>query len=167
MMIGNDYTFWGVQLSYTLETPLGEGTYRLLVDGTSDDFLDTAGTDKESLGAVILSFDQQLGDILGAFVRLGWQKEDAAVDFQALYSGGLNISGKLWQQPQDTIGIGYAYLDGGNLDLERIHVVEAYARFALNDYVAVTADLQYIDEQYTDGSGPAGWMPGLRVTAEF
>jgi porin len=137
------------------------------VDGTSDDFLDTAGTDKESLGAVILSFDQQLGDILGAFVRLGWQKEDAAVDFQALYSGGLNISGKLWQQPQDTIGIGYAYLDGGNLDLERIHVVEAYARFALNDYVAVTADLQYIDEQYTDGSGPAGWMPGLRVTAEF
>jgi Carbohydrate-selective porin, OprB family len=164
---GNNYTFWGVQLSYILETPLGEGTYRIVLDGTTDDFLDVAGTEKESLGAVILSFDQPLGGIVGAFARMGWQKDDAAIDLQALYSGGLNISGKLWQRPQDNVGLGYAYIDGGNLDIERIHVVEAYARFVLNDYVAVTTDLQYIDEQYTDGSGPAGWMPGLRITAEF
>jgi hypothetical protein len=162
-----NYTFWGVQLSYTLETPLGEGTYRIVLDGTTDDFLDVAGMKKESLGAVLLSFDQSLGDIVGAFVRVGWQKDNAALDLQALYSGGLNISGKLWQRSQDNVGLGYAYIDGGNLDIERIHVVEAYARFVLNAYVAVTADLQYIDEQYTEGSGSSGWIPGLRLTAEF
>jgi porin len=164
---GNNFTFFGVQLSYTLSTPFGDGTYRLLVDGTTNDFLDPTGDAKEALGAIVLSFDQAFGDMLGAFLRFGWQKDDAAIDLQAIYSGGLNISGKLWQRPQDSIGIGYAYLDGGNLDIERIHVIEAYVRFVVNDYVAITADLQYIDERYDAGSGPEGWIPGLRLTAEF
>lgn len=90
---------------------------------------------------------------------------DAAVDFEAVYSGGINISGTLWGRRQDNIGIAYAYLDGGNTGIDRIRVFEIYVRFVLNDYVAVTVDLQYMDEK-SDGEGdPQAWIPGLRVTA--
>jgi porin len=119
------------------------------------------------LGALTFSLDQELGDLVGAFLRLGWQKDDAAVDFKALYSGGLDMNGKLWGRPQDNMGIAYAYLDGGNTGIERSHVFEVYVRVVLNDYLAVTADLQYIDEDYDEGKGPRVWIPGIRLTAEF
>ena len=40
-------------------------------------------------------------------------------------------------------------------------------RMAITDIVAVTADLQYIDEDHEGSSGVQGWIPGVRVTAEF
>jgi porin len=98
---GNNFTFFGVQLAYTLSTPLGSGTHRLILDGTTKDFLNPAGTDTETLGGMTLSFDQALGDIVGAFLSMGWQKDDAAVDFEAVYSGGYRISGKLWGRSQE------------------------------------------------------------------
>ncbi len=164
---GNNYTFFGVQLSYTMSTPLGDGAYRLIVDGTTEAFLNPAGTDKEMLGGLTLSFDQQLGEIVGVFLRLGWQRDDAAIDFEVLYSGGVNISGALWRRSRDNIGLGYAYLDGGNTGIDHAHVFEIYVRIVLNDDVAFTADLQYMDEDVVRSSGPKGWMPGFRVTAEF
>jgi porin len=164
---GHNFTFFGVQLGYTAQTALGEGTYRILLDGTTEAFLNPSGTDKKMLGALTFSFDQELGDLLGAFLRVGWQKDGAAVDFKALYSGGVDINGKLWDRLQDNIGIAYAYLDGGNTGIDHSHVFEAYVRFVLNDYIAVTADLQYIDEDYDEGKGPCGWIPGIRLTAEF
>ncbi len=164
---GNEYTFFGLQLAYTVSTPLGTGTYRLLGVATTEDFLNPAGTEQESLRGLTLSFDQELGDLFGVFMQLGWQQDDAAVDFQAMYAGGLQMSGQLWGRPQDHLGIGYAYLDGGNTGIEQSHIFEAYARIALSDIVAVTADLQYIDEEREGFSGPQGWIPGIRVTAEF
>lgn len=163
----NEYTFFGAQLAYTVHTPLGTGTYRLLGVATTEDFLDPAGTQKEHLSGLTLSLDQELGERLGVFVQLGWQQDDAAVDFTAMYAGGLHLHGQLWGRPQDHLGIGYAYLDGGNTGIERSHVFEAYLRIVLNDIVAVTADVQYIDEQREGRSGPQGWIPGVRLTAEF
>ena len=43
---GNNYTFYGAQLGYTLQSELGEGNYRVLVDRTSEDFLDVDGKSK-------------------------------------------------------------------------------------------------------------------------
>jgi len=62
------------------------------------------------------------------------------------YSGGIDISGKLWGREQDNIGIGYAYSDGGNQALDNSHVFEVYVRFLLNKYFALTADVQYLKE---------------------
>ena len=164
---GNNFNFFGLQLGYTVSTALGEGTYRIFGVGATDEFLDPTGTSTESRAALGLSFNQELGTIVGAFVRLVWQSDDAAVDFEALYSGGVNISGKLWRRAQDNIGIGYAYLEGGNTGIDHTQVFEVYARFLLNDYLAVTADIQYMDEALSDGDGPKGWIPGIRLTAEF
>lgn len=162
------YNFYGIQFGYKVDFGLGEGNYRLLVDTTSSDFSNVAGTKKERMSCTMISFDQQLGEILGAWIRFGWQLDDrAALGCKDLYSGGLNIGGKLWGREADNIGIGYAHLRGGNLDLDHTDVFEVYGRFALNDIFAVTGDIQYMKDSLKEGDSPKGWIFGVRVTAEF
>jgi porin len=164
---GESYQFYGANLGYTLETKLGEGHYRVNVQGTSKDFNDISGNHLESKRCVILSFDQQLGNILGVWIRFGWQDDEASIQVKELYSGGLDINGSLWRREQDNIGIGYAYLDGGNQELDKAYVFETYVRFLLNDYVALTVDLQYQDNQMKQGDSPSGLVSGVRCVVEF
>jgi porin len=163
---GNNYNYFGVQIGYGVTTSLGEGNYRLSIDTTSKEFLDDNG-DKERLLAGILSFDQQLGDIFGAWIRVGWQDDKALINYDALYSGGLNITGKWYGREDDNIGIGYAYLNGKN-DFDYTQVAEAYWRFVLNEYFAATADLQYMKDKYDNSDDDIdGIIGGIRLTAEF
>ena len=166
---GNNFNFYGVQLGYKLTTSLGEGNYRLIANFSSKDFLDPAGESKESRRAFLISCDQELGEILGAWIRFGVQDDDAAVAYEKLYSGGLNIGGKLWGREKDSIGIGYGYLKGGNMGVDKTQVVEGYIRFALNEYVALTLDAQYMDDKYLpdEGTNVDGWILGARMTVEF
>jgi porin len=139
----------------------------MTVDWANKDFNNPAEDNVESKQSVMLSFDQQLGEILGAWIRFGWQDDEAAVMVKALYSGGLDINGKLWRRAQDNIGIGYAYLGGGNQDLDNAYVFETYVRFLLNEYFAITADLQYQDNNMKLGTGPSGFISGVRCVVEF
>jgi hypothetical protein len=166
---GNAYNFYGVQVGYTCDTPLGEGTYRVLANATSDDFNDPDGENTEPLRGVIISFDQSLGEILGAWIRFGSSDDKAIVNFKDMYSGGIDISGKLWGREQDNIGIGYAHLSGGNQGIDRAQVAEGYIRFGLNEIFALTLDLQYLDDTYKEGAGDdvEGWITGMRLTAQF
>ncbi|MCG6985230.1 MAG: carbohydrate porin [Thiocapsa sp.] len=168
---GNNSNFWGAQAGYEASTSMGTGNYRVIVAGASSDFLDRTGTREESRLAWGLSFDQAFGGMVGAFLRLAWQNEDAAVDYKALYSGGLNLSGSGWGREADTIGIGYAYLEGGNGDIDHSQVFETYYRLGLNDYVGLTADVQYMEDDITwrdpRQENPKGWILGMRLTAEF
>jgi hypothetical protein len=164
---GNAFTFYGIQLGYNLKTFLGEGNYRVLVDWTSEDFLDPDAVRKQSRRCVIFSFDQELGEILSGWLRFGRQDDDAAVNFESIYSGGINISGKLWGRESDNIGVGYGYLDGGNLHIDKTQVAEGYIRFLLNDYFAFTLDLQYMRDDIKNGESTKVWIYGLRLTAEF
>ncbi|MBT3259549.1 MAG: porin [Deltaproteobacteria bacterium] len=161
------YNFYGMQFGYTVDFGLGEGNYRLIVDTTSSDFSNVAGTKKQRLSSALISFDQQLGEILGAWIRFGWQDDEAAINYKDIYSGGLNISGNLWGRDYDNIGIGYAHLRGGNLDVDKTDVFEIYGRFALNDIFAITGDVQYMKDSMKVGDSPDGWIFGLRATAEF
>ena len=145
---------------------LGEGNYRVIGQLTSKDFLD-ASDDKERRMAALLSFDQQLGDIFGAWIRFGWQDDKALIDYDYLYSGGLNITGKWYGRADDNIGIGYAYLNGQN-DFDYSQVAEVYWRLALNDYVAVTFDAQYMQDKYnTDNDDIDGFILGIRGAVRF
>jgi hypothetical protein len=166
---GNSYHFYGLQAGYTLETSLGPGTYRVLVDATSDDFSDPDGTGTEPLKGVGISFDQALGDILGVWIRCGWSDDKALIDFRDLYSGGIDINGKLWGRDQDNIGVGYARLSGGNQDIDKAQVLEGYVRVGLNEILALTLDVQYLDDTYKQdaGSDADGWITGIRLVAEF
>ncbi len=139
----------------------------MIVGGTSSSFLDKNGEDKEPLACMMLSFDQQLGDIFGAWIRVGRQDDKAAVDYQDLLSGGINISGKLWEREDDDFGIGHAYLGGGNTELDSSQVAEAYVRFALNSYFALNLDVQYMRNKFDNADDPNGFTYGLRLAAEF
>lgn len=161
------YNFFGMQFGYNVNFGLGEGNYRLIVNTTSSDFNNVAGTKKERKRCVLISFDQQLGEILGGWIRFGWQDDEAAIYCKSIYSGGLNISGNLWGRGYDNIGIGYAHVIGGNLDVDHTDVFEIYGRFALNDIFAVTGDVQYMKDSMKEGDSPKGWIFGLRMTAEF
>ena len=161
------YNFYGMQFGYTVDFGLGEGNYRLIVDTTSSDFSNVVGTKKERMSCAMISFDQQLGEIFGVWLRFGWQDGEAAIDYKDIYTGGLNISGNLWGREGDNIGIGYGHLRGGNLDVDHTDVFEAYGRFALNDIFAATGDVQYMKDSMKAGDSPDGWIFGLRLTAEF
>ena len=93
------------------------------------------------------------------------------MDYKALYSGGINFSGKGWNRDEDNIGVGYAYLEGGNQSVENTQVFEAYYRAVLNEYAAITADIQYMKDDITNvdsrQENPEGWIFGMRLTAEF
>lgn len=164
---GNNYNFYAAEIGYRIDTALGEGNYRVMYSGTSTAYPDPSGEKLEHLGALSLSFDQALGKTVGVFLRLGWQKQDAAVDYRAVYSGGFDFNGATWGRDGDNIGLGYAYLDGGNLDIARTDAVEAYYRLAVNDYLALTVDAQYMKDEYVDADDVNGWVLSLRAVVEF
>jgi porin len=163
----DSYDFYGAEIDYHLDTRLGRGNYRLLLDTTSRDFAAPNATSRERLTALLLSCDQQFGDSLGAFLRFSWQNDDAAIDYRALYSAGLDIGGRAWGRPRDNIGVGYAHLTGGNLEIERSRVAEVYYRFVVITALAITGDIQYMGDDLRGAPGPAGFVFGLRVTAQY
>ena len=194
---GNNYNYYAAEADYRLKTALGEGNYRVMYSGTSREFLDPAGEDLEKREAWLLSFDQELGSVAGVFLRMGWQSNDALVDFDAEYSGGFNFKGTAWGREHDNIGIGLAYLqaprwspaiietgeDEGLAEsqadevteapeiadqvIARTNAFEAYYRFVVNDYLALTADVQYMKDKYREGDDVDGWIFGVRAVAEF
>ena len=164
---GTAYTFYGLELQHSVDWAPGKGTYRMLGRFTSNDFLNPEGTQKEARMGAILSFDQELGDILGAWIRMGWQDDKPSIKSKYLYSGGLDIRGALWGRNQDNAGIGFAYFGGGNQDLDVIEVLEGYIRFVFKEMFAVTLDIQYMDEKFKTGTGPKGFIYGVRMTGEF
>ena len=164
---GNNFSFYGVQAGYSVNNKLGDGNYRIVIAGASKDFLNPTGTQLEDRAGILLSFDQEFGQVVGGWIRFGWQSDDAAVDYSAIYSGGIDIKGTAWGRNNDNIGLGYAYLEGGNLEIDKSHVAEAYYRWQLGEVFGLTADLQYQQDDYKTGIGPRGWTLGLRATAEF
>ncbi len=166
--VDDNFQYYAAQLAYRLETGLGEGNYRVIGSLTSDDFEDAEGEDDEQLTAVGLSADQQLGDIFGLFLRVYWQDDDAAVTYETEFSGGVNISGSIWGREQDNIGLGVAYLDDGETEVDNTIVAEAYVRFGLNEMFAATVDFQYMEDEYDDpGEDVDGFVGSIRITAEF
>ena len=167
---GNNYNFWGIQTGYHADTGSGTGNYRIILGGTSSAFPNPSGTDEESLLGWGLSFDQEINAVMAAFLRFAWQRAEAAVDYKAHYSAGLNFNGSGWGRTPDNIGVGYAYFAGGNLDIENSHVFEAYYRLGFND-LGLTADIQYMKDRRTGidsvQDNPSGWIFGLRADIEF
>jgi len=161
------YNYFGVQLGYTVNTVFGVGNYRVNIDITSDSFPDPKGQKKGQLHGVLISFDQELGEVFGVWIRFEWQNDETAVNFTDVYTGGIDINGSLWDRACDNIGIGYGHLRGGNLDFHHTDIFEIYGRFAVNKIFAVTGDVQYMKDSMKTGSSPKGWILGLRLTAEF
>ncbi|WP_295454398.1 carbohydrate porin [uncultured Thiodictyon sp.] len=178
---GYHFEWFAAQIDYKLQTTLGEGNYRLMSVRTSRSFLSPAPTvdpnaspvtdpppaSRQRRAGLALSCDQDLGKVVGVFLRVGWQTQHALVDYGAEYSGGFNFKGAGWGREHDTIGLAFAYLPGGNMDIARTDVFETYYRLAFNEHFALSADVQYMQDQYRSGGSTEGWIYGLRATAAF
>ena len=168
---GNNFNFWGAQFGYHPQTTFGPGNYRVIAVGTSSAFPDPMLAATHRRSAWGLSFDQAFGEVVGGFLRFAWQSDDAAVAHQALYSGGLNFSGSGWGRICDNIGVGGAYLPGGNLDVENTYVAEAYYRAGLGRHLSVSLDVQYMKDDpcvriLARPIPPAG-LPGCALPPRF
>ncbi len=164
---GNNTTFLGVQAEIQINNSLGTGNYRVIIKNTSKDFLDVTGTQLERRESAILSVDQELGDTTGAWIRLGWRDDNAAGDYDTLYSGGIDLKGAAWKRQGDNIGIGIAYLQGGSQAIKDTTLAEAYYRWRLNNVLALSTSIQYQNDHYNVGVAPEGFIFGLRAVAEF
>jgi porin len=165
---GQAHGYLGVQGAYRVATRFGQGEYRLVLQHTSADFPAADEGGEAALRAWIISADQQLGEVLGIWARVGRQDNVAKVRFESLYSGGLSLRGRAWGRPADNVGLGLAVAQGGNLETDRLQVVELYYRAELAAAMAVTADLQHLGERTAGGSATiSGWIGGLRVTYTF
>nr|VFK38371.1 MAG: porin [Candidatus Kentron sp. SD]VFK43530.1 MAG: porin [Candidatus Kentron sp. SD]VFK79585.1 MAG: porin [Candidatus Kentron sp. SD] len=161
------YDYWGKQVGLRVESAWGEGNYRLGIQGASDDFADPAGARYHALFGVGLSMDQELGENFGAFARLGWQKDDAAIDHDALYSGGIRLDGSLWERTDDEAGLGYARLSGGNGNVRKTDIMEGYIKFRFSEYIDLSLDIQYLDERLMGQDDPSGFVYGARLNTHF
>lgn len=164
---GNNTNFYGLQAGYHIDNSLGAGNYRAVITGSSEDFLTPDETRLVRRTTALLSLDQEFGSVIGGWLRLGWRTDDAADNYDALYSGGIDIKGLAWDRGADNIGIGYAFLNGSDADVDKTSIAEVYYRWQAGDLLGLTADIQYMSDDYIVGDGPKGWIYSLRATAEF
>jgi hypothetical protein len=164
---GNNYDFYSLQVAYHANNSLGSGNYRILAAGTSADFLDPGGTELVKREGALLSFDQEIGKVVGLWGRFGRETDHAAIEHNAIYSGGFNFRGSGWGREGDNIGVGYAHFNGGSLNISHSHVAEAYYRWQLGEFLGLTVDVQHMKDEYKSGQALDGWVYGLRAAIEF
>ena len=181
---GEPFSYYAAGLAYRLGTAWGEGNYRLMYFTTTPDFAATPGAGLDRAEGAVLSLDQELGNGWGVFLRLVWQGDALLGDYIAGYTGGLNVLGTAWGRARDNLGLALGYLEGpagapspgggGPMDappdepsLASTWIGEAYYRFVATDWLALSADIQYMNDRYRAGEDVRGWVFGLRATLDF
>ncbi|MEL6498971.1 MAG: carbohydrate porin [Planctomycetota bacterium] len=164
---GNSFLFAGAQIGYSMTNSIGPANYRLVLTYANDEFVRPDGVSTAPRLGALISADQQIGESVGVWARVGTQDDRAVVTHQNLYSGGAQMDGSLWGRSQDTAAIGYAFLDGGNDGISSTHAIEAYVRFALDTSASLTLDVQRIHDHTLEGTTDEGFVIGGRVVFEF
>lgn len=163
-----NYNYFAAQIGYSTDTSLGLGNYRLFGFATNDRFEGCDGGDEENLQGFGVSADQELGEIIGVFIRAGWQDDNPEIDYDGMYSGGMNIDGSLWGRKTDEAGIAYAYLNGADESvISYSHAAETYLKLVLSEYNDITFDLQYIKDNIPHDDDREGFIYGVRMNAYF
>jgi porin len=162
----DNYTFYGLQAGYLLNSDLGSGHYRVLLNGNNN-YVDTPGLGKQQNDTLLISVDQHLGKIFGFFSRLGWRLDNEPINYRAIYSAGIDIRGSSWGRLLDNIGIGFVYLEGGKSSINSTRIAEGYYRWVFNPYIAITADVQYMEDRYNQVPETTGFIYSVRASVNF
>lgn len=137
-----------------------------------------------------INVEQAVTDDIGLFGRWSWNDGRTEImaftDIDASLSLGTSIKGIRWGRPDDTIGIGGAInalsrdhrdfiaagglsvlIGDGRLNYRRERILETYYAYALNRWVTLTADYQFITNPgYNADRGPVHVFSG-RLRGEF
>lgn len=160
-----DEVFSAAQLNFKPNLFERSGNYRLIgwLDARDHTEWGDPTTTKEKGHGFGISFDQELTDWLGAFLRYGWQDKDVYLNGEAFsleraWSTGIQVAGSLWGRVDDVLGlaIGQAipsdkYKDAGNsLNAKSEGHFEAYYNYVMNEHLTLTPDIQVIWNPYGD-----------------
>lgn len=121
--------------------------------------------DKQKTYGFGLSFDQEINDYLGIFLRYGWQSPKVTLDLNSFslehaFSLGMQIRGSFWNRNDDIFAIGYGglipsddYKDYNNaqgiiLNAKMEKHLEIYYNFRINKHIRLTPDIQLIWNPY-------------------
>lgn len=141
-----------------------DGNYRILAwvnDRAHTRWSDSSSTKDNGYGFGI-SFDQEISDNLGAFVRYGWQDPgqrlsglDDDFSLEHSWSTGLQFNGNIWGRDKDVfaLAVGQAipssdYRNAGNLNAKNEGHFEVYYSYVVNDRLTLSPDIQVIWNPY-------------------
>ena len=171
------YNYYSAQITYKVETPLGEGNYRLYGFTTNKRFPDWKAEKKKALKGFGMSLDQDLiKDRLGLFARFGFQDDDAEIDYKSMYSLGLTYKFCLLGKKDFTLGAGYAFLKAPskNEELKQTKVFETYLSIPIYEKEKLftshlTLDWQWMKDKFKeeDKKDYSGHIFGLRLNVAF
>ncbi|NTV28757.1 MAG: carbohydrate porin [Candidatus Omnitrophica bacterium] len=187
-----DGMFVGGQLNFKPRLLDRDGNYRLLAWSNGQNHTRWSDTEKnkENGYGYGLSFDQELTDVLGAFVRYGWQNPkvvlSTADDFdiataaglEQAYSLGLQLKGSLWGRAEDVTALAFGQVfpsdEYKNQDSTRKakteNHLEWYYNWRVNDHFHLSPDLQVVWNPY-GGDAVNGndtiLVGGLRAQVDF
>jgi high affinity Mn2+ porin len=137
-----------------------------------------------------LNADQELSNIVSAFMRVGWNDGKTATwafaEIDNTVSGGIRITGQGWHRTADNIGIallsnglssghrnflnngGYGFMIGdGRLNYGRENIAELFYESKIFNNLWATADYQFVDHPaYNKDRGPVHVF-ALRIHIEL
>ena len=138
----------------------------------------------------VVNLEQAISDDLGVFSRFSYNDGSNEImsftDIDRSGQLGMNLKGGSWGRPDDVIGVagvvnalsrrkadflaagGLGILIGdGKLNYATENIIEAYYRYRLTEFVAVTFDYQlFVNPAYNQARGPVSVLSG-RVHLEF
>jgi high affinity Mn2+ porin len=161
------------------------GNYRFL--GWANDSEHTKWNDssstKESAYGFGISFDQELTDFMGVFLRYGWQDPDVYLNGESFsleraWSGGIEIGGRLWGRNEDKAGFALGRIKpsdeykkaSSGIDAKNEGHFEAYYNYKVNEHLSLTPDIQVIWNPYGDDAAngkSAVTVLGMRCQVDF
>jgi len=163
-----------------------EGNYRIVAwlnDQAHTRWSDSLSTKDDGYGFGI-SFDQEITDNLGAFIRYGWQDPgqrlnglDDDFSLEHSWSTGLQFNGNIWGRDKDVFAFAIGqvipssdYKNSGNLNAKNEGHFEVYYSYVVNDHLTLSPDIQAIWNPYGKDAATGDDMiivGGLRGQVDF
>ncbi|MBU4512592.1 carbohydrate porin [Patescibacteria group bacterium] len=157
-----DNMFLAGQLNFKPKLLERSGNYRVYGWLNDKDHIkwDDALKIKEKSYGFGLSFDQEITDVLGAFVRYGWQNPKSYADgsefsLEQSWSAGIQLTGILWRRDEDIFAIAFGqvmpsgdYKKANDRKAGSEEHLETYYKFKVNNRLSVSPDLQVIWDPY-------------------
>ncbi|MBU4479411.1 MAG: carbohydrate porin, partial [Candidatus Omnitrophica bacterium] len=179
-----DHPYFGLQVNIKPRLMDKKGNYRFIywLNETAHTKWSNAAKTKETGTGFGVSFDQEVADDIGVFLRAGWQRDEVYLagegfSLDSSYSAGFQLSGNLWNRQNDILGIAYGiinpsdeYKKAGPLHADAETHFEAYYNYQINSNVAISPDIQIITKPYgndaVNGSS-AIIAAGIRTQIDF
>lgn len=168
-------------VEFGLKPTIGDlqGNYRFYAwrnSGEHTKLLDAARSNKSGEGFGV-SFDQQFSEHITAFARWGIQDHDIYAVHHA-WSVGFQVAGGLWGRDEDMFGLAFGRAqtthdyrdllrDAGFGTTPAESRLEAYYRCQLDDHIAISPDLQWVEGLAGSSNADQVYIFGVRAQLDF